>query len=127
MEAKDLRIGNWIDLRDIEDTINNSIEFDYDEGNFYIDGRHIDCIKPIPLTEEWLIKLNFEKHYYLDDQPEQGYYFTLEFFNNDYEDLCLISNEDLTVELFPFSQVYNYVHEVQNLYHAITNTELTIE
>ena len=117
MEAKDLRIGNLV--YDFTDHCNINILAE--------DLTDVSNFKPIPLTEEWLIKLNFEKHYHLDDQPEQGYYFTLEFFNNTYEDLCLISNEDLTVELFPFSQVYNYVHEVQNLYHAITGKELIIK
>jgi len=104
MEAKELRIGNWVKLDSGTETI--------------IRGGGINAIEmqqlrvePIPLTEEWLLKFGFYKSNVtarIDLYPEDdGVYF---YFNID-----------------PAKRVkIEYVHQLQNLFFALTGEELTI-
>ena len=102
MEASELRIGNSIIQDDdfvfvtwwrLELMENNKIEY-----------------KPIPLTEEWLLKFGFEKRYETCFQYKN---FIL-------NDKFIMMDIDITIQL-------KYVHQLQNLYHALTGEELTIK
>ena len=62
MEAKDLRIGNWV--RQPKDTLSTKYypldEFEWsleDFSDLENGGYSIDMVEGIPLTEEWLLKL----------------------------------------------------------------------
>lgn len=69
--------------------------------------------KPIPLTEEWLLKFGFNKF--------KGN--NTDCFLDDFETSC-------NMELFFWkgTQIKNikYVHQLQNLYFALTGEELTL-
>ena len=55
MKASELRIGSWVFSEETESN------FVIDEHSFSaICVEHIDAIKPIPLTEEWLKRFGFE-------------------------------------------------------------------
>ena len=76
----------------------------------YCECKYI-YFKPIPLTEEWLLKCNFNFRKY-------GYQFS-------------VSNHLLSGNFFFMisgyaKQIY-YLHELQNLYFALTNKELEIK
>jgi len=86
-------------------------------------------IEPIPLTEEWLLKFGFELY-------ESGYYFPYKI-NNQWEkdnwyfcanyrynqiDICHRGNLG---SLIRFD--IKYVHQLQNLYFALTGTELEVK
>lgn len=137
MNANELRIGNlvtdeWfesfktiITVESVNDKgINLVIE---DDGKWLEIAQHFivpeytfDKLRGIPLTEEWLLKFGFEK-----DK-------NVEYFYN--KELLTIS---LPTELNkPKGRVYfnswaiieempKYVHQIQNLYFALTGTELT--
>lgn len=80
------------------------------------DSYSLDAISPIPLTEEWLLKLGFTstiKDYYSGNGIELFY--TCEG--------CLLMVNDQSA----FSKVYQFVHEIQNLVSALTGEELTIK
>ena len=110
-------------------------------GNIVIDPQHyggetqieIDCInytsetkqwyhslKPIPLTEEWLLKLGFEKQ------------------ENGWKKLCIcndwtylywerLAGLELSVNKHSVMLPHiNHIHQLQNLYFALTGQELTI-
>jgi hypothetical protein len=77
-------------------------------------------IKPIPLTEEWLIKLGFQ-------------YDTITYYQQDYTGILIADGDDDEFDLF-FGSIKNrifvgikYVHQLQNLYFALTDKELTIK
>jgi hypothetical protein len=118
MKANELRIGNLVmyDGRVFEiDTIAkefptlNTIEF----GIGVVDWMNIN---PIPLTKEWLLKFGFYKsdNYGNDEYRLDGYsYFRGRFYISD----CDECGEDVEI---------NFVHELQNLYFALTKKELTI-
>ena len=61
MEAKELRIGNWVSTTDIlipKHVIKAEDIVSIEDGSF--ENLGLD-VKPIPLTEEWLLKFGFEK------------------------------------------------------------------
>lgn len=76
----------------------------------------IRAIEGIPLTEEWFIKFGFEKrkNYFIKDGE---YRFTLAD-----EKVYMQVGED---ELGCYLLTIQYVHQLQNLYFALMNTELT--
>ena len=118
MEAKELRIGNWVniglkssDLRTDYDAITSSGLMDLQVNK----ERSSFIYEPIPLTEEWLVKFGLNDKYYfagglrLIKDEEEGYYLSSE----------LRCGFDLPT--------IKHVHQLQNLYFALTNEELTIK
>jgi hypothetical protein len=118
MKASELRIGNWVSSI-------YGMEFQVYPMYFKqmpTDEKHnliLSNWKPIPLTEEWLLKFGFER---------------MKFFgtNINYllkEPIC-ISTSDMVVEWnkpnFIIKQI-KYIHEIQNIYFALTGEELTFK
>lgn len=111
MEANELRIGNYVlDSENKICTIGNGMAF-----------FNIEKINPIPLTEEWLEKFGFENQNNTEDQywarhEKNGFSIfnihTIEIWNEE-KDYCI----DLPLYL-------NYVHQLQNIYFALTGKEL---
>lgn len=103
MEEKDFRIGNWV----LENGSYRQIEAD----DFY----NPQLLNPIPLTEEILLKCGAKK----SDDSFGGYiiYYPngngMRVKNNEW------SSQHLSVKL-------EYLHQLQNLYFALTNEELKI-
>lgn len=120
MEAKELRIGNYfqdyegivfnvhgISIGEVENTVWYANEF-----GFYLDEGEY---RPVVLTEEWLRKLGFKE---LKDTDIDTWW-----------KLGWIINKDADGKWFTVKGdkvILDYVHELQNLYFAITKKELTI-
>lgn len=111
MKASELRKGNYVNWNGefINGITTNSIHL-LDIGT--IEGE----ITPIPLTEEWLIKLGFwhEDYYnrakrYISKSP------IILFKNNAHFELCFYPNCEI-----------KYVHEMQNIYYVIMKEELVL-
>jgi hypothetical protein len=103
MEASELRIGNWVyDIRG-EQNIQCDLQF--------MKQAH-DRIYPIPLTEDWLVRLGFRlirECYYKGNfqfYPKLGLWFWFE------------------IAIHP--DRLKHVHQLQNLYFALTGEELQI-
>ena len=112
MKENELRIGNLI-------TVNNEIQEVCDLP--LPENCTNENTKPIPLTEEWLEKLSG----ILKQHSVNNYYI---FRNN----ICLRKNlfvQGWSVKLFGEKHITNviYVHQLQNLYFALTNNELEIK
>jgi len=101
MKAAELRIGNWVDIESIDVQV-ECLPIDYDYS----------VLEPIPLTEEWLIKFGFDGQDYN--------LFTIELSRNQF---MILKDEWLIV----ISNNCKYVHQLQNLYFALTGEELTIK
>lgn len=130
MKRADLRIGNLVEYENTYHTINqirieriftrhhaqNKCECDY--------AHVIEELKPIPLTEEWLIKFGFSN---IKEQT-----LNVKTFCKTFRIGKCTEQQTLFVELgsrgWTFIRVgyplYNYVHQLQNLYFALTNEEL---
>jgi len=127
MKANELRIGNYFTDEDKEPFTLKRIEFEDDEADCTLvygnavkgDYVWIEDAKPIPLTEEWLVKLGFEKHHLYSDQYNKGNYSVV--FYKDNRVVFWISDCDGC----PSSVDTPFVHSLQNLVHALTGEELT--
>lgn len=88
-------------------------------------SSNIDNIVGIPLTEEWLLKFGFEYIGICDDFPK-GYYkhkaLTEICFDNTFEPA--VNDWGATYIMVPEMK---YVHQLQNLFYALTGEELTLK
>jgi hypothetical protein len=128
MKASELRIGNYIRLMfNYEDY--ETIQVISDEL-VSVDKKQADY-EPLPLTEEWLYKFGFKNidkggnDYITYTDPNHDYYLQLDVRRKDNKYLILDNSFD---DLRAFSMVdIEYVHQLQNLYFALTGEELTFK
>tara|TARA_R110000796_G_scaffold95908_2_gene201357 strand:- start:694 stop:1041 length:348 start_codon:yes stop_codon:yes gene_type:complete len=115
MEAKELRIGNWIKYNFKMQGWNDVQVCANDFHNGFRDDKFVSInYKPIPLTEEWLVKFGFEKLKGWDDM----FYFEIDDFQIYEYNVSGYEYDDFNIK---------NVHQLQNLYFALTNEELTIK
>lgn len=121
MKANELRIGNCI-LKNGSNYIIDTLFF----VDVY-DGTVMDFeLQPIPLTEEWLLKFGFEKDEEYDEAGLVDYRYelninTASFTSNwNTEESYYVNYNQGGVDIF-------YVHQLQNLYFALTGEELTVK
>ena len=114
MKANNFRIGNYLKWKDNISAICLITEdsLDLEKGYFYYNDILISNkeLKPIPLTEEWL--LNF------------GFKFDTPFYRNDTFQAKKDSDGFLVYQFSDFLRRTYYVHQLQNLYFALTGQEL---
>ena len=108
MEANELRIGNLVSTPDEQ---YHKWEFSHHDFDYY----RMEEITPIPLTEEWLLKFGFAK----DEQ-------TLDLFGN-YDSWIERNGMELYLKSETMQKKIEYVHQLQNLYFALTGNELEIK
>lgn len=116
MDAKELRIGNWVKYIGGEAIVENGEAImDIDDG--------LDRVEPIPLTEGWLVRFGFSGPFF-----DAGKYYLLNghcvYIFDDFFEFEFAPNRDSRFNLFC---KYQYVHQLQNLYFALTGEELTIK
>lgn len=111
MTANELRIGNLVKYSDGGGhTELSALAIHYFErGNIEVE--------PMPLTEEWLIRLGFTR----DDETDYRWYLLDKSIAYDADDNCI-----RIVDSWAFGKRY-FVHEIQNLIFALTGEELTIK
>lgn len=123
MKAEELRIGNWVCNQDgtmknipIGEPFKIQTGQDISWGNLYA---------PIPLTEEWLVKFGFEiKWVQCGWEAKLGDFYLWKGSSWNYwnyatvDDRCENTNE--------VDVILNFVHQLQNLYYALTGEELTV-
>ena len=110
MKANELRIGNYYDNNgEVKKATPNTILEVWE-------SERIWC-KEIKLTEEWLINLSFEKLTGWDDMI---------YFNNNGIHIYLCGNYINDWFEYENDIIIKSIHQLQNLYFAITGKELTI-
>lgn len=126
MDARELRIGNFILGQFVEGqfipvevelitTDDVSVE-PLNKGHQILWNHSLDQVKPIPLTEEWLSKLGFDKRVSSHERTK-------------YTPVFDFTEGKLTFEglYCPVLQLsIRTVHQLQNLYFALTGEELTL-
>ena len=128
IQAKELRIGNYIQDYECEPYIFQVEELrkyvGYEIWAFYRKGSaKAKEVDPIPLTEEWLLKFGFRIEgdwTQIDFNPRMG----IRFYGGNSAECDII--QDGKFIGFKNSHI-QYVHQLQNLYFALTNTELIIK
>lgn len=121
IQANELRIGNWLNHH-------GKFPFQMTLSEFYdlqSGVRSLEYTQPIPLTPEILEKAGFEETGEGEDQ----------FFHKEEKLFGLSRRWDISIEGKEYSHIWDgsftgrtikYVHELQNLYFALTGTELNI-
>lgn len=114
LEAKDLRIGNYIAeyecepyffaIEQITKYVGSELWVVYRNGSIKVKEP-----TPIPLTEQWLIDFGFKQR-----EDCEGW-----FLNG------IVYYNGLLSETQKYS--IQYVHQLQNLFFALTNEELTLK
>lgn len=124
MKANELRIGNWVNLYGDDCRIQTLGMWVHTETT--VDEAPIESVKPIPLTEEWLLKFGFEvyseydfKNYRLPD----GFFISMWM-----KDKPVAGFEERGVCYWGDNYVpVRYVHRLQNLYFELTGTALELK
>lgn len=114
MQSKDLRIGNFIL---VEEKV-YEVEMNDSYGVLGIDKRglvRLENVNPIQLTEEWLVNFGFEKYEF--DHKEKQYR---------YKDRLIVLRDGKFAD-YGSSVIVEHVHELQNLYFALTGEELELK
>jgi len=120
MKANELRIGNWIDCKFIDEIIaisgigeDGMIEFNN------VGTCLIRYIKPIPLKGKWLEKCGFAENRAIIAVDN---YYNACFERKNGHILFLTSYDNGKIGI-----PIKYVHRFQNLYFALTNKEVPIK
>lgn len=114
----ELRFGIYL-----QELTSNDV-FQVEKAFFTLLELNLECSRPIPLTEEWLIKLGFQSGgakqwlFITLDKKDESYLY----FNPLGKGIAIDQNGtecSYEIEL-------NYVHQLQNLYFSLTGRELTV-
>jgi hypothetical protein len=119
MDAKELRIGNlimWEGNHHKISSINSNGFVSITKKNLEPSRFLIQKTKPIKLTEEWLVKFGFEIDWIISHKDE--------YFNLFQES----ENYYYSADMHHYTSVkMMHVHQLQNLYFALTGEELIIK
>lgn len=141
MRVSELRIGNYI----------TGISFDYEDNaieseccvlglditqslgygwSIMVDSKddidEFESFKPIPLTEEWLIKFGFERVTPMGSTYDNNYAYELKDWGRiALKNGVLVSDQYYFLDGLCFD--IKHVHQLQNLYFTLTGKELTIK
>ena len=118
--AQELRIGNWVQLyvagpKQVREVKKYNVEFEgIDNGSFY----DYNIVHGIPLTPEILEKMGFEKQ-------ADGFYCKLghSFYLTYYTEEKVICTEVTDGQIIHHNHI-KHVHQVQNIYLALTGSDL---
>lgn len=131
IQENELRIGNWVELHgeflqvfsiENKSTATHSkveLQLDSESLDKHIKGVNIRDIKPIHLSEEILLKFGFEKD--IDDLVLQiGNVILFIKYNDDELVYCMNMALDIIVS-------FKHLHQLQNLFFALTGKELEVK
>lgn len=108
MEARELRIGNWVN--------NNEEDYQITSATIAQLERGGSTAIPIPLTEEWLVRFGFECYKFDNGQPNQ-YRF---------KDRLIVIRDGKFYD-YASGVLLEYVHKFQNFCFETTGEEPTIK
>ena len=117
MKANELRLNNYVNNCGEIITVDGIDDIDVFNKN--IGEIPLHSFQPIPITEQWLVDFGFEK-----TEWDNNNSFRKMIGNNDYAIVfysnCICEIGDIIVKEIDF------VHQLQNLFFALTGTELEL-
>lgn len=109
MKASELRIGNLID---------NNGKVKSVVASDFLDRKWL-CFEPIIITEDWLVKFGFKKGHMIEYGDYTPYY------KENFEAIYLTNHGFVYSPYRPSGEIpVKYIHQLQNLYFALTGEEL---
>jgi len=119
MTAEEIRIGNFV-YHNV-DECNCEMTFELLKQTF--NANDFNEYSPIILTEDWLKRAGFIDAKFRFGNAEE---LELDFDGDHYNIFYNQKNNDNTSEkILMYKELY-YVHELQNLYYALTGSELSV-
>lgn len=118
MTANELMVGNWVVRKDEEYQITSATIVSVE--------RCESTAMPILLTEEWIIRFGFEK----TDENTAGAIWQINGEEEYHLDDCKIIEWKKGLHkglFFRRNKVIEYVHQLQNIYFALYNEELSVK
>lgn len=127
MKSNELRIGNWYHFADNDGIVYRRVkEIKLNEFGLFgdYDGVNFGICQPIPLNEEWLVKFGFEySAFYSNYKIKAGEYWnSIQFYEGEWN----YNSDDSDAGCYYLTTI-KHVHQLQNLYFALTGEELTIK
>jgi hypothetical protein len=132
INANELRVGNWVN-----DELYGDFQIvgliNFKDGNqsafksleYYPQSQDTDKLNPIPLTEEWLLKFGFE------ESIKSNSYRILSSKNEwiiaaqmSTDKKCCKIGLPIDFRIDQYMTHIHFVHQLQNIYFALTNEEL---
>ena len=117
MNVQEFRVGNYVFDEDGE-------VYQLRPIDIYNISVNPDCFNPIPLTEEWLLKFGFEdrqRGFFSIKAGSTFFRLTPPQFMGEWQtEYCWVYDD------FKFTEI-KYVHQLQNLYFALTGEELVFK
>jgi hypothetical protein len=138
MNARELRIGNYVKKEGRIDKVDSvDLSLAHPSRNY-----EVTILKPIPITEEWVLKFNFKyQDRDINSREPERFYISNYFGHGEYWIELNLGSEDkksftwLNWDIgggrkhvhLPIGDKLIYVHQLQNLYFALTGEELPIK
>ena len=138
IQGKEIRIGNYLKDRggkvlrvDFIEYVQDGFDTKFGQKMF-IEGQEVhpmteysDYAEPIPITNDWLIKLGFKLYpsgYYCLDVSGEKVYISIGLKHDTEPNLILDSGEKaLSYDL----KHIRYIHQLQNLFYSLAGVELS--
>ena len=124
IQANELRIGNLVHTIGTYVIVNSALIKAIEEYQKY--GK---LFKPIPITDEWLIRFGFEKLNTMMSGCnvfEKGQWRFAVKIKPEKEETFSLWNKNMSPPTWSFVRDIQYLHQLQNLYFALTGEELTL-
>ena len=120
IKSNEIRIGDYLRWDDPSHDILKVESISYSTNNWFVNNGLLIDMKPIPLTEEWLLRfvLKGRKDFVYDSINGFG----IQIRNGKYYAAIL----DISGVLYHSTIEIKYVHQLQNLYFALTGQELEL-
>lgn len=120
MKAEELRIGNEL----VNGTVVSLPDGDIIINDGYQDWKQskmVDRFEPIPLTEDWLLKFGWYKHELIEGSFRKE--------GKPYDQFQISWRKGILNYYISWHQLVplKHVHQLQNLYFALTGEELEIK
>lgn len=127
IKAGDIMLNNWFHVNGypmyvdsiFRDTV--YLEFEGNEGDVW--EENIKDLKPIPLTEDILVKAGFRKHKM--SGYDTHFIYSL-FIGGETIGITALYNADFSIMLHGLARGVKYLHRLQNIINIVTGTELEI-
>jgi hypothetical protein len=137
MKANELRLGNYVNVPILEQCPFRIDDFECLTYEFIkvaqkqiINGKEVHPftwyggdLQPIPLTEEWLLKFGFKKQL---DKSFAKNDFSI-FLDKRFKTNLFLQENQEDFKWFSYELKVEYIHQLQNLYFALTCEELKIK
>jgi len=125
VNANELRIGNWVQAP-LGEFMQVQI-IGHEDNPDYVFARNKEgfgqnAFSPIPLTEDILVKAGFEK----SKDDGKLFLFGVLSYSMIYNTVSIFQEQDDFSFSIGIADSIKHLHQLQNLYFALTQTELTI-